>query len=203
MTLKRLALTFDDGPSEWTPAILDVLNEHGARATFFVVGEAIEGREDILRRAVAGGHEIGDHTWSHPSLVEVAPDGIRAELEQTSVAIERAVGSRPHVFRPPYFQHDDEVDRIVAEAGYGDPVLCTVDPSDWKATSEGPIVAAVLARAHADAIVDFHDGRPLRDSSSTPSRQPTVDAVRQIVPRLVEQGYALVTVSELLGARSG
>ena len=200
MSRRLVALTFDDGPSEWTAPILDVMKEHGARATFFVIGEAIEGRESVLRRTAAEGHEIGNHTWSHPALTTIPLDRVREELDFAGDTIERVLGARPRLFRPPYFDHSDEVDRVAAEAGYGPPVLCTIDPSDWATESPEAIVETVLAQIRAGSIVDLHDGRPRGESGSTESRQPTVDAVRKIVPALVAEGYRLVTVPELLAA---
>jgi len=98
---RLVALTFDDGPSEWTAPILDVMKEHGARATFFVIGEAIEGRESVLRRTAAEGHEIGNHTWSHPALTTIPLDRVREELDFAGDTIERVLGARPRLFRPP------------------------------------------------------------------------------------------------------
>ncbi len=197
---KRIALTFDDGPSEWTLAILDVLSTRGAHATFFVIGEAIAGREEILRRTAAEGHEIGNHTWSHPQLSELADEEIRDELSKTSDEIERVVRQRPRLFRPPYFDFDTRVERIAAEAGFSEATLYTSNPNDWALSSVDEIVKRVVRPdIHHRTIVDLHDGRPLHDPYSTPSRQPTVDALARIVPALLHEGYELVTVSELRG----
>jgi peptidoglycan/xylan/chitin deacetylase (PgdA/CDA1 family) len=192
-----VALTFDDGPSEWTAPILDVLETHRARGTFFVLGQAIEGREDLLRRAVVRGHELGNHTWSHPHLTSCTDEEIREELARAGEAIGAVTGEQPAFFRPPYFDFDPRVERIAREAGFGPAVLATCTPGDWDPLTAEEIVERT--QAHHRAVVCLHDGRP-RASASEPSRQPTVDAVSRIVPALVEDGYALVTVSELLEA---
>jgi peptidoglycan/xylan/chitin deacetylase (PgdA/CDA1 family) len=194
---RLIAFTFDDGPSEWTPAILDVMKEHDARATFFVIGDAIAGRRETLRRAGAEGHEIGNHTWSHPHLTQCSEAEVREQLEQTASAVESVTGRRPVLFRPPYFDFDSRVERVVRQLGFGPALLATCTPGDWDPLTADEIVART--QIHHRAVVCLHDGRP-RDSTSAPSRQPTVDAVGAIVPALIEQGYELVTASELLGS---
>ena len=194
---KRLALTFDDGPSEWTTAILAHLGAHGARATFFVLGSSIPGRENVLRRIAAEGHELGNHTYSHPELAELDGRRVREELRRTTELIQRTARVRPRLFRPPYAAADRRVALLAASVGLSPTVLRSVDPADWSGTSAGEIVATVLEGAGPGEIVCLHDGvSPNR--SGSPSRQPTVDAVAELVPTLVAQGFELVTVSELL-----
>jgi len=195
---REIALTFDDGPSEWTLALLDVLAEHGARATFFVLGAAIEGREQILRRAVAEGHELGNHAYSHEDPATLADEALRDELQRTSALLEAATGASPTYFRPPYADTDFRVARVARAAGLGRTVLRSVDPADWNEPDAETIGRRVLHGSRAGAIVCLHDGIPPREPTGTPTREPTVAAVRAVVPELVRRGFALVTVTELL-----
>jgi peptidoglycan/xylan/chitin deacetylase (PgdA/CDA1 family) len=192
---RELALTFDDGPSEWTPPILDLLQAHAARATFFVLGASADGRGDIVRRAAAEGHELGNHTYSHADPEQLPDDELRSELERTGSLLESLVGKRPVHFRPPYAATNYRVADVARGAGLERTVLRSIDPADWSETDGSAIAAHVLERARPGAIVCLHDGNlpPER-----PSRQPTVDALARIVPELTARGYRLVTVSELL-----
>jgi peptidoglycan-N-acetylglucosamine deacetylase len=192
---REIALTFDDGPSEWTPLILDLFKAHGARATFFVLGASTDGREDIVRRAAAEGHEIGNHTFSHPDPEQLADDVLRDELERAGSLLESLVGRRPMHFRPPYAATNYRVADVARSAGLERTVLRSIDPADWNETEASTIAAHVLEQARPGAIVCLHDGNLPRER---PSRQPTVDALSQMVPELRARGYRLVTVSELL-----
>jgi len=192
---RELALTFDDGPSEWTPPILDLLQAHEAHATFFVLGASIDGREDIVRRAAAEGHEIGNHLYSHADPEELADEALRDELERTGSQLESVVGRRPVHFRPPYAATNYRVADVARSAGLERTVLRSVDSADWDTTASSAIAMHVLDRARPGAIVCLHDGNPPHGRSS---RQPTVDALVQMVPELTARGFRLVTVSELL-----
>lgn len=192
---RELALTFDDGPSEWTAPMLDLLKANGAHATFFVLGASTEGREDIVRRAAAEGHEIGNHAYSHADPEELPDDALRDELERTGVLLETLVGRRPVHFRPPYAATNYRVAEIARSAGLERTVLRSIDPADWDTNDPAAIAAHVLDRARPGAIVCLHDGNPPHERSS---RQPTVDALAQLVPELTARGYRLVTVSDLL-----
>lgn len=197
-----LALTFDDGPSEWTAPILDVLRAAGARATFFVVGESIAGREGILRRISAEGHEVGNHSFSHPRLDDLEPDEVRSELRRTNDAIAQELGTPPRLFRPPYFADSDAVREVAGALGLELSVYAPVWTPDWTSdSSDDEIYRAIRDAVYPGSIVVLHDGCPPRtppDEALRPDRQPTVDAVRRLVPALLERGYELVTVSELL-----
>ena len=191
-----LCLTFDDGPGPQTPAILDVLGEHGARGTFFVLGESIEGREEILARTLAEGHEVGNHTYSHPHALDLE----EPELEHDIARCQRLLtGAEPLLFRPPYGEDALRCSRVAARRGLPVTVLWSIDPRDF-AESDGDAIAETIEReAAAGAIVDLHDGFP-RVTSTDRDRTPTVRALERAVPRLVERGFQLVTVSELLAA---
>src|SRR6185437_6636939 len=123
---REIALTFDDGPSEWTPLILDLFKAHGARATFFVLGASTDGREDIVRRAAAEGHEIGNHTFSHPDPEQLADDVLRDELERAGSLLESLVGRRPMHFRPPYAATNYRVADVARSAGLERTVLRSI-----------------------------------------------------------------------------
>lgn len=197
---RALALTFDDGPSQWTPALLDILRDHGARATFFVLGSAVDGHEETLRRVLAEGHEIGNHLFEHRDPDLLGDDELLDQLQRASRAIADATDATPRLVRPPYGHDARRVSRIAASAGLGRTILGSIDPSDWRAESAGAIVRHVLAAARPGAIVFLHDGVPPPDgTAATRDRTPTVEAVAELVPKLTSRGYTLVTVSELLG----
>ena len=190
-----LALTFDDGPSPQTPEILDLLAEHDARATFFVLGESIEGREQILARVEQEGHEVGNHTYSHRHALDLDD----AELAHEIVRCQRLLGGRPRLFRPPYGEDPVRGARIAAERGIPDTVLWSVDPQDFLERSPFAIAHVITSRARAGAIVDLHDGWP-RVTTTVSDRTPTVEALRIALPQLASAGLRCVTVSELLSA---
>ena len=126
-----VALTFDDGPSLWTEQILDILAATGARATFFVCGQTIEGREDTLLRCVAEGHEVANHTHTHPVLRDLDRAAISAELDAASTAIESVLGVRPLRFRPPYFETSPDIEAVARELGLGEPIGADAWTKDW------------------------------------------------------------------------
>jgi peptidoglycan/xylan/chitin deacetylase (PgdA/CDA1 family) len=194
-----VALTFDDGPSEWTDPLLDLLDQHAALATFFVLGVSIAGRERTLRRIEAAGHELGNHTQSHLDLAEVADEVLTEEIRAGARAIAAVVGHEPRLVRPPYGAAPRRVARLAGRLSFGPVVMWSVDPMDWNQSSPEPIVGHVLERLQPGAIVDLHDGIPA-DSNGVPTRQATVDAVGRLLPLLRERGYRLVTISELLEA---
>ena len=178
-----LQLTFDDGPSEWTPQILDLLAEHDVKATFFVVGSQIEGREGILLRADYDGHAIGNHSWSHPRLTGPAMthNRIWRELKDTSTAIEAVTGTWPRAWRAPYYATDNRSIAIARGIGLSTHVDSDIIPDDWMLTDPAEIAGRVLR--DGDGIVTLHDGIPPDGGSDkcTASRQPTVDALRLIL----------------------
>ena len=189
-----LALTFDDGPGDYTPAILNLLGRHGARATFFCLGERVQARAEVVRRAVAEGHELGNHLFSHRHPEALADDEIRDEILRTAAEIERVTGVTAGLLRPPYGEEPERVAAIGAELGLGPVVLWSIDPEDWRSPAADSIVQHVLDEARAGAIVDLHDGW-----GRTPrGRQPTVQALERLLPELRSRDFDLVTVSELL-----
>ena len=199
MSTSPVALTFDDGPSEWTAPILDLLAEHRAQATFFLIGSLIAGRPEIVERMQAEGHEIGNHTWSHPSLTRDCDDAqVRDELERTNEALVAVVGNQPARFRAPRYEVDARVEAVAAEIGLrhtrGD-----VRPPDWKAHCTSTFIAAfALPQIRTGTIVGLHDGIPPSARTGTARRDATVAAVATMLPRLLGAGHTLVTASTLL-----
>lgn len=181
-----IALTFDDGPSQYTPRILDILAQYGARATFCVVGNRVSARQDTVKRASDLGCEVIGHSWDHSDLSKLAPEEIQKELDDTSAAIEAATGVRPRLYRPPYGAVNDRVKSVSAASGYA-LITWTVDPLDWKTRDAAQVCEAILDEAQDRAIVLCHD---LYGS--------TADAMERVVPELLSIGYQLVTVSELM-----
>jgi len=189
---RRIALTFDDGPSESTPALLDLLRAHGATATFFVCGQNAARLPDVLRRIANEGHEIGNHTWSHPRLDFRSPAFIRDEIARTQAAVREITGVTPVLFRAPYgvrWFGLAAAQREFALRG----VMWTAIGRDWKLPAQG--VAARLAPAAVDgAILCLHDGRVL---ASNPDISNTLGAVAELLPRISERQLTAVSVSEL------
>lgn len=197
-----VALTFDDGPSQWTHAILDLLAQHGGHATFFALGclaSAPEGQE-TMRRTIAAGSEIGNHTFSHPSLPTIDDDAIREELERGGAAIEDALGTPLRYWRPPFFHVDERVRAAAAPFGLQE-VGCSMMPWDWEWDAERS-ASFVLERLQPGSIVCMHDGRPPDEAPelSAPTREQSVAAVGMILEEMSERGLRSVTISELLAA---
>ena len=195
---RRVALTFDDGPAASTEAVLDALSAEGARATFFIIGGFVAGRESTLQRARAAGHDLGVHGFDHlNALVVREPEALLHELRSCADEVERAVGERPQLVRPPYGGDAGRTARAAAGVGLGPVVLWTILCFDWEDGAQADsIVQRVLAEAHPGAIVCLHDG-DRKDSAI--GREVTVAALPGIVQGLRRDGYELVTVSELLG----
>jgi peptidoglycan/xylan/chitin deacetylase (PgdA/CDA1 family) len=191
-----LALTFDDGPSPQTPAILDVLAEHDAKGTFFVLGESIEGREDILARTAGEGHEVGNHTFSHPHAMDVDD----AELAHDIARCQRLLSPlQPRAFRPPYGEDALRCSRIAEERGIPTTALWSIDPKDYIERDPAAIARVIVVQATPGAVVDLHDGWP-RDTSTDRDRTPTVEGLRLALRELAARGYRFVTLRELLAA---
>ena len=199
-----VALTFDDGPSPWSGPILDLLAEHGGRATFFVLGAAVDEPDGTatVTRMLAEGHEVGNHTYTHhTNLPELDDERLRGELTTTSAAIERATGRRPRYWRAPHFRSDARVRAVAGELGLQE-IGCSVITADY--LWPGPQTAElVLEHLRPGDVVDLHDGRAPTDGpeASSATREDTVEAVRLILAEMTRRGLRSVTVSELLAAR--
>ena len=195
--MKPLALTFDDGPSRWTPLMLDLLHEHEARATFFVIGARVREHPELVKRIVAEGHELGSHTLTHPRLTEIPEDEVRAEITGGLDAVEEVLGDRPKLFRAPGFYADRRELAIVEELGL-EAVFTHVDPQDWRPERDShTIFRLVLDELREGVIVDLHDGFPPPPTTSRTDCTPTVEALDHLLLCLRPEGYETVTISEL------
>jgi peptidoglycan/xylan/chitin deacetylase (PgdA/CDA1 family) len=198
-----VALTFDDGPSPWTGPILDLLAAHDGHATFFALGCLADagGAKQTLRRILETGSEIGNHTFSHPSLPELDDDSIRDELERAGSVIEEASGTTLRYWRPPFFRVDERVRKAVSPLGLQE-VGCSMMPWDWEWDADRS-AAFVIEKLQRGSIVCMHDGRPPDEPAhlSAPTREASVAAVEVILDAMSKRGLRSVTISELL--RSG
>lgn len=188
-TKKIIALTVDDGPHyKTTPELLNVLKEKQVHVTLFVLGTNVEKRPDIVAQAVASGQEIGSHAYTHENLKKLSETEIKAEVDKAEKVILAAGAPKPSLFRPPGGAYDGKVLAIAQEHGYKT-ILWSVDPHDWQRPSVNVVVKSVLDNVQPGEIVLLHDGQyPL----------PTPEAIGIIIDRLQEQGYEIVTISELL-----
>jgi len=181
-----VALTFDDGPSKHTARILDLLEKHGGRATFFVVGNLVEPRRDTIERAHELGFEILGHSWDHSDLTKLSADAIKKQLLSTADIIEDITGVRPHSFRPPYGAVNDTVKKVSRDLGFGI-INWSVDTLDWKHRNADYIYNVIMKDARDRTIILNHD-----------LYVTTADAMERVIPELISRGYQLVTISELL-----
>lgn len=186
---RRIALTFDDGPSPYTQRILDTLQRGGAKATFFVLGSQIAEHPIPLQRAVAAGHAIANHSWSHADLTRLGAGGVAEELRRTNRALEDAGIPQPRLFRPPYGAYDERTLGAARREGMLT-TLWTVDTNDYRASDPQAMARQVLDAAQPGAIVLMHDGGG--------DRTVTGRALPLIVRGLAREGYEMVTLPELL-----
>jgi len=185
-SLPMVALTFDDGPADTTEQILDILEEHNVVATFYVIGAQAARRSDTIIRAFDMGSEIANHTWSHEALDSIPADSIRSQLLNTCNKIESIIGIRPSSMRPPFGRVGPDLHDVTRELGL--PIVTwTIDPSDYLNRQPEVIYSHVIDRVQDGDIILLHD-----------IHERTVEATKLIVPSLIEMGFQLVTVSELM-----
>lgn len=182
---ERPLFTFDDGPSEWTVEILDLLAEYDARSSFFVTGLNVLGREEILRLVSSAGHIVGPHGFSHRRLTELDEDGVDREIVSTLNLIRSVTGLKAKYWRAPFFAVDEMVLRVAAKHGLTY-VPANLIPEDWMATDPEELAAKILDGIVPGSVVSLHDGIPPDGGSSscTDSRQVTVDALRIVLEQL-------------------
>jgi peptidoglycan/xylan/chitin deacetylase (PgdA/CDA1 family) len=176
----HVALTFDDGPSpRTTPAILDILEKRGVRATFFMVGERAERHPDLVARVAAAGHSIGNHTWSHTYL-SYDKDLLKAEVSRASELLERLSGRAVRHLRPPGGRHDPMIVSWLVRQGLHT-VLWSIDPRDWSAPGPAGIASHVLRHVEPGAVIALHE--------SDHDGAPTIAAIPAIIDGILTRGY--------------
>jgi peptidoglycan/xylan/chitin deacetylase (PgdA/CDA1 family) len=193
-TRRAIALTFDDGPSESTSDLLNLLHDHHAHATFFQCGHHVRRLPRISQRCLAEGHEIGNHSETHPAFVLRSPQFMNEQLARTQTIIEEATGRAPRLFRPPFGARWFGLRAVEQRLGLKT-VLWTTIARDWKLPAE-KIVAYVGPRVMPGAIFSFHDGRELVHG---PDISNTLTALAVLLPRWAEAGYEFITISEMFG----
>jgi peptidoglycan/xylan/chitin deacetylase (PgdA/CDA1 family) len=183
-----IAMTFDDGPSATlTPKLLDILAAHQIKATFFVIGENVAEHPEIVARAAREGHEIGNHSWSHPNFAKMSDDGVRSQLQRTNDAIKSATGSRPTLLRPPYGSITAREERWIHDQFGYQIILWDVDPYDWKRPGPSVVRNRILKETRPGSIVLSHDIHP-----------GTIEAMPSTFDALEAKGFKFVTISELI-----
>jgi len=182
---KCAALTFDDGPhTSNTPELLGYLDEYGAKATFFMIGQQVPANADIVRQVVEAGHDVGNHTWSHPQLTKISTQTVKQQINDTNDAIENVIGETPFLMRPPY----GAINNSVMSGSNMAFIEWSVDPQDWKNRDSDIVFQRVTSTTDQDDIVLSHDIHPT-----------TVKAYPRILEKLTAEGFTFVTVSQLLG----
>lgn len=181
---KKIALTFDDGPHPvYTEQVLEVLETEGASATFFILGQNVEGHEDLVKEIDAKGHLIGNHTFHHVQITSLPPDQAYDEIQQTSDLIRELTGKGTEYVRPPFGTWneglEDRLDLI--------PVMWTIDTLDWTTENVDEIVRRVTEHAEENDIILMHDGY-----------ESTVAALERFIPLLEADGFEFVTVDQVI-----
>ena len=193
---KRISLTFDDGPAEqFTEQVLEILRQNHVPATFFVCGKNVEEHPDLLRRIVAEGHEVGNHTYSHLYICFKSRRRIAAEIDRTQAIIAKVVGFRPNLFRPPYGARWFGLIPILLERGMH-LVLWSATGYDWEKDVPG-ITKAVLRALKPGTVILLHDGRETRSAAEI-DRSRTVLALPAIIAGARQRGYTFSPVEEFL-----
>ncbi|RUS45133.1 polysaccharide deacetylase family protein [Cohnella sp. AR92] len=194
---KAVAFTFDDGPNAvYTAELLDIFREAGGRATFFMVGTSLEEGAETAEAVHAAGHEIGNHTYTHPDMTKLTLEEAREELRRMEMSIRKVTGQPVRTFRPPYLAVDERILSLAAEEFQYDSIgAANPEARDWEQPGVGFILEKTRPTIREGAILLFHDGYG--------DRSQTMEAVRALVRELSEAGYRLVTVSELMAMARG
>ncbi|MFZ0705228.1 MAG: polysaccharide deacetylase family protein [Candidatus Korobacteraceae bacterium] len=192
---RELALTYDDGPNDpWTLRLLDVLDRHSAKATFFVLGKFVAEKPEIAREMVALGHELGIHTWDHPNLIFASPSEVRSQIERTQQIIFDTTGYRCTLMRPPFGARTPLTLRVIRKLGLT-PVMWNVTCYDWKPTTPERILAHVERQMRGGDVILLHDGGHIKMGAD---RLHSVEATDMVVRRCRGQGREFVSVSEMI-----
>lgn len=185
---KMVALTYDDGPSIYTPRILKTLKENNSVATFFVVGNRVPMYSDTVKKAYDMGCEIGNHTYEHKSLPNLSETEVKRQISKTNKEVKKAIGEKPVIMRPTGGATNTNIKKWVGMPS----IIWSIDTLDWKTRNAGSTKKAVLDHVKDGDIVLMHD-----------LYSATASASETIIPELVKRGYQLVTVSELAECRGG
>ncbi|MFS0860771.1 polysaccharide deacetylase family protein [Paenibacillus taichungensis] len=189
---KVVAFTFDDGPHPvYTRQVLEIFRSASGRATFFMIGKEMEAHPEIAAEVHREGHEIGNHTYTHPDLTKLTLKAAGEELQRAESLFQEITGQPTRCFRPPYFGVNDDILSLAAERGYQTIGAVNGDAKDWDNPGVEHILEHTRSAVKPGSVLIFHDGYG--------DRSETVEAVRVLVNELVAEGYRLVTVSELLG----
>ncbi len=183
-----IALTFDDGPGKYTDKLLDCLDKNNSAATFFVLGELVETYPDTVKKANDIGCEIANHTWDHLNATSAGGAETAESVRRTSDAVKELIGKGTALYRPCYGVYNEDV---LGEVGLP-AIMWSIDTLDWKTRNADSTYNTVMDDVYDGAIILMHD-----------IHEPTVEAATRLIPKLVEEGYQLVTVSELLEYRKG
>ena len=187
----KIALTFDDGPHpRYTPQILDILDEFGIKATFFVIGINAVNYPDTAMEIMRRGHEIGNHTYTHPHVSGVDSDSLKKEIEECESVIYELTDYKTKLFRPPEGMIDTDVRNVIHCLDYK-VILWDVDTRDWAQTPAEKIAEKVVSNVSSGDIILMHD--------YVSYNSPTPEALRIFIPKLLSMGYKFVVVSELIG----
>lgn len=182
--LKKVALTFDDGPNPvYTPELLDGLEKRNVKATFFLLGEAVEDYPDIAKRIYEDGHLIGNHTYDHVNLGNLCENAACEQVRKTNEIIERVTGYYPEYVRPPFGEWKENLDNDVTMIK----VLWNVDPLDWATGNADAVVERVVGKCEDNDIILMHD-----------ASESSVKAALRIIDILTKKGYEFVTVDQLI-----
>ncbi|WP_143319974.1 polysaccharide deacetylase family protein [Clostridium sp. HBUAS56010] len=181
---RQIALTFDDGPhSVYTQKLLDGLRQRGVHATFFLLGESIDGKEAIVKQMQADGHLIGNHGYSHVQMSKESVKTACEQIEENNQKIEKITGVRPQYLRPPYGAWNEELQCTTNMSV----VLWDVDPLDWKSQNTKKVVRHIIKHVEPGDIILLHD-----------VYSTSVEAALEVIDTLTKEGYSFVTVDELL-----
>jgi peptidoglycan/xylan/chitin deacetylase (PgdA/CDA1 family) len=188
-----IAITFDDGPAvPNTPRLLDMLAARGIKATFFTIGKSAAQHPNVIRRIVADGHELANHTWTHPWLGKLSDQSVRSELQRSHDALKSIAGVAPRMYRPPYGSITARQKQwIMSEFGYPT-ILWSVDPQDWRTRSASMTRSRILSETRPGSIILVHD---IHASS--------IDAMPGTLDGLLAKGFRFVTVGQLIGLSQG
>ena len=189
----KIALTFDDGPHpRYTAQILDILEKYKIKATFFVIGINAKNYPDAMVNVIKHGHEIGNHTFSHPHVSCLNPSTLKNEVEQCETAIYELTDHKTKLFRPPEGFIDADVRTVLRDLDYK-VILWDIDTRDWANTDPHDISNYVIKNVTSGDIILMHD--------YIAHNSPTPEALNLFVPVLLKKGYKFVVVSELIGIK--